>query len=60
MNTMPANDSTKAQAIVFDAYGTLFSVNSINQALESQFGKQASQIATTWRQKQLEYTWLRT
>jgi 2-haloacid dehalogenase len=49
----------EAHVLVFDAYGTLFDVSSIDQALQAEFGPQASQIAPVWRQKQLEYTWLR-
>ena len=46
------------KAIVFDAYGTLFNIQSIDQLLNTFFGNKAMEIATTWRQKQLEYTWL--
>lgn len=50
----------KIKAIVFDAYGTLFDVSSIDEYLSAQFGAQAAAlIATHWRRKQLEYTWLR-
>lgn len=52
---------TKAiKGLVFDAYGTLFDVNSIHQALQELFPQKAQEIAAIWRQKQLEYTWLRT
>lgn len=47
------------KAIVFDAYGTLFNVQSIQARLVSHFGANATAIGATWRQKQLEYTWLR-
>ena len=47
------------KAIVFDAYGTLFNVQSIQAYLVSHFGANASAIGAIWRQKQLEYTWLR-
>ncbi|MEQ8702851.1 MAG: haloacid dehalogenase type II [Phaeodactylibacter sp.] len=57
---MHSNDFTAARALVFDAYGTLFDVRSIDQALKAAFGSKASHIAPVWRQKQLEYTWLRT
>ncbi len=46
--------------IAFDAYGTLFDVASIDRRLAHHFGGQAPALATLWRQKQLEYTWLRT
>ena len=47
------------QAFVFDAYGTLFNINSLDERLAYYFGDQAEEISVTWRQKQLEYTWLR-
>ncbi len=48
------------EAIVFDAYGTLFDVQSIQRKLESIYKDRATSIGQVWRQKQLEYTWLRT
>ncbi|TXB61494.1 haloacid dehalogenase type II [Phaeodactylibacter luteus] len=48
------------KALVFDAYGTLFDVNSINQTLQELLPQQAQEVAAIWRRKQLEYTWLRT
>jgi 2-haloacid dehalogenase len=47
------------QAIVFDAYGTLFDVQSPVQKLSSEIGDKAVSLGALWRQKQLEYTWLR-
>ena len=46
-------------AIVFDAYGTLFDVYSVAQRCESCFPGKGSALALAWRAKQLEYTWLR-
>ena len=46
-------------ACVFDAYGTLFDVNSPVQKLATELGDKASELTRLWRQKQLEYTWLR-
>ncbi|MEL6592918.1 MAG: haloacid dehalogenase type II, partial [Bacteroidota bacterium] len=51
--------SSEVKAIVFDAYGTLFDVQSLTQRLQQHFGDQASAINQIWRQKQLQYTWLR-
>lgn len=48
------------KAVVFDAYGTLFDVNSVIQACETAYPGKGTLISQTWRQKQLEYTWLRT
>ena len=47
------------QAVVFDAYGTLFDVLSPVQKLSSEIGEKAVSLGALWRQKQLEYTWLR-
>jgi len=43
---------------VFDAYGTLFDVHSVVEAGREITGDPLA-LSTTWRQKQLEYTWLR-
>jgi 2-haloacid dehalogenase len=43
---------------VFDAYGTLFDVHSVVEAGREITGDPVA-FSTTWRQKQLEYTWLR-
>ena len=47
------------RACVFDAYGTLFDVSSPVQKLATEIGDKATDLARLWRQKQLEYTWLR-
>ena len=46
-------------ACVFDAYGTLFDVHSPVVQLADRIGPSASEFSKLWRQKQLEYTWLR-
>jgi len=46
-------------AIVFDLYGTLYDVHSVSQACEAAFPGQGVAIARKWRQKTLDYTWLR-
>ncbi len=56
---MNRQDLAPIRAIAFDAYGTLFDVSSIDTALQAFFGAGSAQIAALWRQKQLEYTWLR-
>lgn len=48
------------QAIVFDAYGTLFDVYSIGRLAEKLFPGKGEALATLWRDKQIEYTHLRT
>lgn len=46
-------------AICFDAYGTLFDVYSIGQKAEALFPGQGARLAAMWRDKQVEYTRLR-
>jgi 2-haloacid dehalogenase len=46
-------------ACVFDAYGTLFDVHSAAARLKPELGEKADQMSKIWRQKQLQYTWLR-
>lgn len=46
-------------ACVFDAYGTLFDVHSAVGKGGSALGDKAAAVSDLWRQKQLEYTWLR-
>jgi 2-haloacid dehalogenase len=47
------------RACVFDAYGTLFDVGSPVAKLAGELGDKAGGLTQLWRQKQLEYTWLR-
>jgi 2-haloacid dehalogenase len=47
------------KAIVFDAYGTLYDVQSVASATEAAFPGHGEYITQVWRQKQLEYSWLR-
>ena len=44
---------------VFDAYGTLFDVHSAVAAHRAAIGPKADAISALWRQKQIEYSWLR-
>jgi 2-haloacid dehalogenase len=48
------------QAIVFDAYGTLFDVYSVGALAEKLFPGRGAALAELWRDKQIEYTRLRT
>jgi 2-haloacid dehalogenase len=48
----------RPKAFVFDAYGTLFDVHSVVEAGRAVTGDPRA-LSTLWRQKQLEYTWLR-
>jgi 2-haloacid dehalogenase len=47
------------KACVFDAYGTLFDVNSAARTAEDSLGDKWQPLAELWRLKQLQYTWLR-
>ncbi|CAN5291547.1 haloacid dehalogenase type II [soil metagenome] len=47
-------------AIAFDAYGTLFDVYSVGALAEKLFPKKGAALAEMWRDKQVEYTRLRT
>lgn len=47
------------KAVVFDAYGTLFDIQSVAAVTEAAFPGYGEIITQVWRIKQLEYTWLR-
>lgn len=48
------------RACVFDAYGTLFDVASATARCRDALGEKAAELSSLWREKQLQYTWLRT
>jgi 2-haloacid dehalogenase len=48
-----------ARAVVFDAYGTLFDVASAAGSARDVLGERWQPLSDLWRQKQLQYTWLR-
>ncbi len=50
----------KIDALVFDAYGTLYDVHSVTTLADSFFPGKGAALSQLWRTKQLEYTWLRT
>jgi len=47
------------KSVVFDAYGTLFDVNSAAEKCKDKIGDKWEGFANLWRITQLEYTWLR-
>jgi 2-haloacid dehalogenase len=47
----------QVDAVMFDAYGTLFDVHAPAMALAARLGPVATDISKLWRQKQLEYSW---
>ena len=54
------DDPMTIKAVVFDAYGTLYDVQSVADVTEETFPGYGDIITQIWRIKQLEYTWLRT
>jgi 2-haloacid dehalogenase len=46
-------------AFVFDAYGTLFDVHSVQQRCDTLWPRKGLELSRLWRTKQLEYTWQR-
>jgi 2-haloacid dehalogenase len=59
MSAAMAETLAGIRACVFDAYGTLFDVNSAAAKLSTEIGESWLKLAETWRAKQLQYTWLR-
>jgi len=55
---MPS-DPLPIRAVVFDAYGTLFDVQSAAAEVKDALGPRWQPLAELWRTKQLQYTWLR-
>ncbi len=53
------NDRLKVRACVFDAYGTLFDFASAAAGCRDVLGDKAATLTALWRDKQLQYTWLR-
>ena len=47
------------RACIFDAYGTLFDFASVAARCKEDLGDRAAALTTLWRDKQLQYTWLR-
>ena len=50
---------SEIKACVFDAYGTLFDVHSAAARMKNDLGEKYEEMSVLWRQKQLQYTWLR-
>ena len=57
---MSATTAIFPKAVIFDAYGTLFDVHSVVAAAEQMFPGHGDALSQLWRQKQIEYTQLRT
>lgn len=56
MRTAPLNE---VSVCVFDAYGTLFDLGAAARCCADELGDDAGKLAALWRDKQLQYTWLR-
>src|SRR5215831_21421536 len=56
---MPNRPLSGVRACVFDAYGTLFDFASAARACADVLGDAAERVSALWRDKQLQYTWLR-
>jgi 2-haloacid dehalogenase len=56
---MAANASNTVRACVFDAYGTLFDFASAARRCRDVLGDSFDKLTALWREKQLQYTWLR-
>lgn len=56
---MSADAFQACRACVFDAYGTLLNVHAATAREAATLGDVAQDLSNLWRQKQLEYTWLR-
>ena len=56
---MPGDNLHDIHACVFDAYGTLFDFNAPLAARRERIGPAADRLSALWRQKQIDYTWLR-
>lgn len=57
--TPPEDQPLPIKAVVFDAYGTLYDIQSVAEITEDAFPGYGEIITQVWRIKQLEYTWLR-
>ena len=57
--TSPERQLAGISACVFDAYGTLFDVGNITRAASVELPDRWQALAQLWREKQLQYTWLR-
>jgi len=53
------HDAITVRACVFDAYGTLFDFSSAAARCTDVLGDRTAAVTTLWRDKQLQYTWLR-
>ena len=55
----PQPPRPSVDALVFDAYGTLFDVQALTPQCEADWPGQGAAVSALWRGTQLEYSWLR-
>jgi 2-haloacid dehalogenase len=56
---MKESPLSSVRACVFDAYGTLFDYASAAEQCRGVLGEKMAPLTALWREKQLQYTWLR-
>src|SRR5262250_106374 len=56
---MAVHSPNPVRACVFDAYGTLFDFASAARRCRDELGDSLDKLTALWREKQLQYTWLR-
>ena len=56
---MELKPPSRARAVLFDAYGTLFDVYSVGALAEASYPGQGERLSLLWRDKQIEYSRLR-
>src|SRR5262249_53303608 len=59
VRTFPVKTMKPIKGVVFDLYGTLYDVHSVASLCSQFYPGRGLEISMLWRQKQLEYTWLR-
>jgi 2-haloacid dehalogenase len=57
---MAGQNPSRTRAVLFDAYGTLLDVHSVATLAEELYPTHGAALSALWRDKQLQYTWLRT
>ena len=56
---MTIKNFSKKEYFIFDAFGTLFQTNSVDEEIKKIAGDKLDSLMEVWRRKQLEYSWLR-
>jgi len=56
---MTIKNFSKKEYFIFDAFGTLFQTDSVDEEIKKIVGDKLGSLMEVWRRKQLEYSWLR-